>query len=182
MINYVSSSNSGYLRFAKIAIKNFIENFKENDSLHFQCLDKETYEELSNIVKERNSTNVILYDSSDTGSPSLSQGFNSQGFIKITKDKFEFLYSILMNIDDNEILHFFDADVYFFESPDDEINKAMSGLDLCFQQDAPITDNHLIGEAYVCSGNFSIRNTYSGARPPPSCERTIIFASTAFAP
>lgn len=164
MINYVSSSNSGYLGFAKIAIENFINNFNKSDILHFQCLDAETYNELSDIIKKTNTSNIILYESSKTGSPSGPQGFNSPGFIKITKEKFEFLYSVLIGMNENEILHFFDADVYFFKSPDEEINKMMSELDLCFQQDAPITDNHLIAETYVCSGNFSIKKTEKSVR------------------
>jgi len=159
MINYVSSSNSGYLGFAKIVIENFIKNFSKSDILHFQCLDMEIYNALSEMVKKTDANNIILYESSDTGSPSESQGFNSPGFIKITKEKFEFLYSILIGMNENEILHFFDADVYFFKSPENEINRMMLELDLCFQQDAPITDNHLIGETYVCSGNFSIKKT-----------------------
>lgn len=158
-INYVSSSNLGYLGFAKIAIKNFIDNFRKTDILHFQCLDAETYEALSILIKEANTENIILYEASNSGSPSNPQGFNSPGFIKITREKFQFLYSILINMKDDEILHFFDVDVYFFKSPEDEINKMMLELDFCFQQDAPITDNHLIGETYVCSGNFSIRKT-----------------------
>jgi hypothetical protein len=158
-INYVSSSNLGYLEFAKIAIENFIDKFRKTDTLHFQCLDMETYTELDKIVKESNSKNVILYEHSNSESPLNPQGFNSEGFIKITREKFQFLYSILINMNENEILHFFDADVYFFKSPEGEINRMMSELDLCFQQDAPITDNHLIGETYVCSGNFSIRKT-----------------------
>jgi hypothetical protein len=164
MINYVTSSNSGYLKFAKIAIENFIKNFNKSDVLHFQCLDTEIYNELSEMIKNNNMSNIILYESSSTKSPTDPQIFNSPGFIKITKEKFEFLYSVLIGMNENEILHFFDADVYFFKSPEDEINKIMSKLDLCFQQDAPITDNHLIGETYVCSGNFSIKKTEASIR------------------
>ena len=164
MINYVSSSNSGYLGFAKIAIENFIKKFGKSDILHFQCLDTEIYNELSEMIKKTGTDNIILYESSDTKSPSGPQNFNSPGFIKITKEKFEFLYSVLIGMNENEILHFFDADVYFFKSPEEEINKMMTELDLCFQQDAPITDNHLIAETYVCSGNFSIKKTEESIR------------------
>jgi hypothetical protein len=132
--------------------------------LHFQCLDTEIYNELSEMIKKANTNNIILYESSGTKSPTDPQSFNSPGFIKITKEKFEFLQSVLIGMNENEILHFFDADVYFFKSPEDEINKMMSELDLCFQQDAPITDNHLIAETYVCSGNFSIRKTEASIR------------------
>lgn len=164
MINYASSSNSGYLEFAKIAIENFKKNFNKSDILHFQCLDTKIYNELSEMIKKTDTDNVILYESPDTETPSEPQGFNSPGFIKITKEKFEFLHSVLTGMNENEILHFFDADVYFFKSPDAEINKMMSELDLCFQQDAPITDNHLIAETYVCSGNFSIKKTEASIR------------------
>jgi len=164
MINYASSSNSGYLGFAKIAIENFIKKFDKSSILHFQCLDKKIYDELSEMIEKKGTDNIILYESLDSKSPSLPQSFNSPGFIKITKEKFEFLYSILSKMEENEILHFFDADVYFFKSPEDEINKMMSELDLCFQQDAPITDNHLIAETYVCSGNFSIKKTKESMR------------------
>jgi len=159
MINYVSSSNYGYFGFAKIAVKNFIDNFSKNDTLHFQCLDEETFNGLSVIIKGSESKNVILYEDFSTGAPIDPQGFNSNGFIRITRDKFQFLYSILRNISEGEIVHFFDADVYFFRSPENEINKRMCELDICFQQDAPITDNHSLGETYVCSGNFSIKKT-----------------------
>ena len=115
------------------------------------------------LDKEKNK-NVILYDGSNTGSPEESQNFNSSGFIKITREKFEFLNSILSNMGENEILHFFDADVYFFKHPGNEILRMMENLDICFQQDAPITDNHLLGETYVCSGNFSIKKTESSIR------------------
>lgn len=149
-ITYVSSSNSGYIEFAKIALNNFQNNFSNSDCLYFQCLDTMTYNELSKI-KIKDNVHLIL-DDININNP---QSFNTPGFIEITKKKFKFIADILSK---SEYLYFFDCDVYFFKDPKEFISPLLDSYEILFQQDAPLTDGHKIGHTYVCSGNFCMVN------------------------
>jgi len=151
-ITYLTSSNYGYIRFCISSVKNFHNIFGKQNKLIVQCLDEKTFDTVEELLKSLGSSNIFL--EKEYGGPAEFQSFYSNGFIQTVYKKFILVYNKLK---ENEFVYFFDSDVHFFSDPTDYVLGMLEKNDLVFQQDAPLTDNHEIGETYVCSGNFAAK-------------------------
>jgi len=153
IIEYLTYTNYGYINFTKNNILNFL-NFKDDLSkLTVVALDKDSYIELTEFLKDRSNDIILkLLETPYT----KDEHFNSPNFKNITSLKLRIIYQKLLKC---EILHFFDGDVFFFKNPRQNILEKIKDNDMVFQQDSPRSDGHILYSNYVCTGNFTIKNT-----------------------
>jgi hypothetical protein len=154
MINYLTTSNYGYIKFTKNLIKNFIlKNFLEENILNIVCFDEDTHIELKNEII--NYKNIILID--DFINDKEFHNFNSPSFIKLTYRK---TYNLIELLKKEEIIYFIDSDIHFFKDPSNYIKTNLKNYDIIFQKDSPET-SPTYGNLYVCSGNYCVKQSES---------------------
>jgi hypothetical protein len=153
-ITYLSAFNYGYIEFAKNNIKNYISVLKsENTKLCLVAYDSKSYNEINDLLQNNlDGKNIDLY--LDDIRFEDAAYFNTPSFMVITQRK---IHTILNFLEKNEILHFFDSDVYFFKNPYDLILEKIKDNDMVFQQDSPRVHNHPLYSNYVCTGNFTAK-------------------------
>ena len=157
MINYVTTFNYGYADFAANNIGNFISVISnKKNKLTLVALDEEAHEYVSSFIEsireEYDISNISL--KKDYINAKHAAGFNTELFFTITHKKIDV---ILKEIRENEVIHFFDSDVFFFKDPSSLIIEKLKDNDIVFQQDSPRVHNHPLYSNYVCTGNFSVK-------------------------
>lgn len=159
MINYVTFFNTGYTEFTTNNILNYLQVFEQGKSkLTLVAIDEPAYNlieaALQGIAEDYNTENVIL--KKDYMYLTGFADFNTKAFIDIMHKKINI---ILAEVEQSDIVHFFDGDVVFFSDPTNIITSSLEDYDIVFQQDAPYTHHHNQYHNYVCAGNFSVKNT-----------------------
>lgn len=154
-ITYLTTANYGYIDFLKSLVLNF-KNLKilNEDRLIIYAMDDDTEKEMISFSKV-NDINNIEVKKNDSGVKTFSN-FGTYDFNRVTLKKLEIILNECIR---NEIVHFVDADVFFFKNPKSEILKKIKDNDLCFQQDSPRSHNHDLYSNYVCTGNFTIKRS-----------------------
>jgi hypothetical protein len=154
---YLTVFDIGYLEFAKNNILNFNNVLNDDESkLIMVSFDDKSFIEINNYINEYKFSNIeIIKDNLSYVNNQEHAIFNSKDFISICYKKIEVVLSILLK---NDIVHFFDGDVYFFKNPKEIIFKKIIENDIVFQQDSPRVHNHPLYSNYVCCGNFTIKN------------------------
>lgn len=154
VINYLTAFNYGYIEFAKNNLYNYVNVLEDGQTtLTMVAFDKMSYDEIKSIIDEKGF--VVDLRLNELGIND-AHNFNTPGFISIDKQKTRL---ILEFMEDHEVTHFFDSDVYFFKNPRNLIEEKIVENDMVFQQDSPRVHNHLLYSNYVCLGNFTVKNT-----------------------
>jgi hypothetical protein len=148
----ITYSNFGYIEFAKNLILNLAKNTKHH-KLHFYCLDKETYDELSAKPYPFLTVQLFVKDVSKE-----FESYNQEKYNKITHTKISVLEDALARY---PFIHFIDCDVVCIHEPNPEIYAAYAKYDIVFQSDSKFNNGvpiNLFGY-WQCTGNMSMRRT-----------------------
>jgi len=147
----ITYSNYGYIDFAKNLILN-LANVLKNHKLHFYCLDKQTYDELSKYTYD-----FLIVELFEQNVSSNFQNYNTLLYNKITHTKTKVLRNALNKY---LFIHFIDCDVVCMKEPSAEYYYKYSHYDIVFQYDSfyekiPL---HYFG-IWQCTGNMTLRRT-----------------------
>ena len=148
----ITYSNYGYIDFAKNLILNLARVLK-NHKLHFYCLDKQTYDELSK--EPRDFLTLELFEQNVS---SDFESYNTDKYNKLTHTKTSVLRKALAAY---PFIHFIDCDVVCMREPSLAHYEQYKHFDIVFQYDWYFKNNvptALFG-IYQCTGNTSIRRT-----------------------
>jgi hypothetical protein len=147
----ITYSNFGYIDFAKNLILN-LANVLKHHKLHFYCLDKQTYDELSQYKYE-----FLTLELFEQNVSTEFQNYNSVLYIKLTHTKTNVLRNALNKY---PFIHFIDCDVVCIKEPSADHYSRYSSYDIVFQYDYFYKD---ISTAYFaiwqCTGNMSLRRS-----------------------
>lgn len=156
-IKYVTFFNYGYADFAANAIANYLYVLKTaTSSLSITAVDESGYDYIKSFLDS-------IKDDQDISSIELKKniiglereaGFYTPEFRSIVHKKIDI---VLEELKANEVIHYFDTDVFFFEDPSQLIAEKLQDNDIVFQQDSPRAHNHDLYSNYVCTGNFSAK-------------------------
>jgi hypothetical protein len=147
----ITYSNYGYIDFAKNLILN-LANVLKNHKLHFYCLDKQTYDELSNYTYE-----FLTVELFEQNVSTEFQNYNTVLYNKLTHTKTNVLRNALSKY---PFIHFIDCDIVCMKEPSADHYSQYSSYDIVFQYDYYYKD---ISTAYFdiwqCTGNMSLRRS-----------------------
>lgn len=148
----VTYSNYGYIDFAKNLILSLAKVVKHH-KLHFYCLDKQTYEELSKQPHD-----FLILELCECDVSSEFQNYNAKEYNKIVHNKMSILRKAFEKY---SFIHFIDCDVVCLREPDESHYAKYSQYDVMFQYDwkfVGITPVARYG-LWQCTGNMSMRKT-----------------------
>jgi len=148
----ITYSNYGYIDFAKNLILN-LANVLKHHKLHFYCLDKQTYDELSQ--SKHDFLTVELFEQNVS---SEFQTYNTVLYNKLTHTKTNVLRAAFARY---SFIHFIDCDVVCLKEPTADHYSQYSSYDIVFQYDWFFKDNiptNKFGK-WQCTGNMSLRRT-----------------------
>jgi len=148
----ITYSNYGYIDFAKNLILN-LAGVSKNHKLHFYCLDKQTYDQLSREPRDFLTLELFEQDVS-----SNFENHNTDRYNKLTHTKTSVLRKALAVY---SFIHFIDCDVVCMREPSLAHYEKYKNFDVVFQYDWYFKNNvptELFG-LNQCTGNMSIRRT-----------------------
>lgn len=150
----ITYSNYGYIDFAKNLILN-LANVLKNHKLHFYCLDKQTYDELSQ--SKHDFLTVELFEQNVS---SEFQTYNTILYNKLTHTKTNVLRAAFARY---SFIHFIDCDVVCLKEPTADHYLPYLSYDIVFQYDWYFKDNIPAGKfgPWQCTGNMTLRRTPS---------------------
>lgn len=160
MITYLTIFNNGYIEMTKNNVLNFLKIIK-NNKLTLVSLDSLGYENLNmfldSLKENYDTTNVEIKNLNN-----FDSNFHEFGTAQFNQIMHQKINVIIDELKNNDILHYFDGDVFFFKDPSDLIIEKLKSFDIVFQQDSPRTPRHNgwdfpVYSNYVCAGNFSIK-------------------------
>jgi hypothetical protein len=149
----VTYSNYGYIDFAKNLIMNLARVLK-NHKLHFYCLDKQTYDELSTYTHVF--LTVELFEQDVT---SDFQPFNTSLYKKLTHTKVSVLRAAFAQY---SFIHFIDCDIVCLKEPSAEHYVRYDQFDIVFQPDIAYKGpdfKHNFFSPAQCTGNMTMRRS-----------------------
>jgi hypothetical protein len=148
----ITYSNYGYIDFAKNLILN-LANVLKHHKLHFYCLDRQTYDELSKTTHEFLTVELFEKDVS-----SEFENYKTVKYNKLTHTKTSVLRDALNKY---PFIHFIDCDVVCLKEPTLQHYSQYSSYDIVFQFDWYFKDNIPIYKfrEWQCTGNMSLRRT-----------------------
>lgn len=148
----ITYSNYGYIDFAKNLIISLAKVLKHH-KLHFYCLDKQTYDELSKQPHD-----FLILELSERDVSSEFHNYNAKEYNKLVHNKMSILRQAFEKY---SFVHFIDCDVVCLKEPDERHYTKYSKFDVMFQYDwkfvgiAPIVHYGI----WQCTGNMSMRKT-----------------------
>jgi hypothetical protein len=148
----ITYSNYGYIDFAKNLILNLSKILKHH-KLHFYCLDKQTYDELSKTPRHFLTVELFEQDVS-----SDFENYNTVKYNKLTHTKTNVLRDAFKKY---EFIHFIDCDVVCLKEPSVNYYSRYSSYDIVFQYDWLFKNNIPLDKfgKWQCTGNMSLRRT-----------------------
>ena len=148
----ITYSNYGYIDFAKNLILSLAKVLKHH-KLHFYCLDKQTYEELS-----KQSHDFLILELCECDVSSEFQNYETKEYKKIVHTKMSILRQAFQRY---SFIHFIDCDVVCMKEPDESHYAKYSQFDVIFQYDWKFVGNAPIVHygLWQCTGNMSMRKT-----------------------
>lgn len=149
----ITYSNYGYIDFAKNLILN-LANVLKHHKLHFYCLDKQTYDELSKYTYD-----FLTVELFEQNVSSEFQNYKTGLYNKLTHTKTNVLQNALSKY---TFIHFIDCDVVCMKEPSAEHYSRYSSYDIVFQYDWFYSDiaTHYFG-IWQCTGNMSLRRSFN---------------------
>lgn len=148
----ITYSNYGYIDFAKNLILSLAKVLK-NHTLHFYCLDKQTYDALS-VYKYP----FLILELFEKNVSSEIQSYGDPEYNRITHTKMSVLRK---SLEMYNFIHFIDCDVVCFKEPDSSYYLQYRNHDIVFQYDWTFKNN--IPTKYFglwqCTGNMSLRRS-----------------------
>jgi hypothetical protein len=148
----ITYSNFGYIDFAKNLILN-LANVLKHHKLHFYCLDRQTYDELSKTTHDFLTVELFEKDVS-----SEFENYKTVKYNKLTHTKTSVLRDALNKY---PFIHFIDCDVVCLKEPTLQHYSQYSSYDIVFQFDWYFKDNIPLNKfgRWQCTGNMSLRRT-----------------------
>lgn len=149
----ITYCNFGYIDFAKNLILN-LANVLKNHKLHFYCLDKQTYDELSKTPHEFMTLQMFEQNVS-----SEFEIYNTVKYNKLTHTKTNVLRDALHKY---PFIHFIDCDVVCLKEPTAEHYGRYANYDIVFQYDWTFQNNVPMSYfgIWQCTGNMTLRRSY----------------------
>lgn len=148
----ITYSNYGYIDFAKNLILNLARVLKKH-KLHFYCLDKQTYDELS-----KQPHGFLTLELFEQNVSSDFESYDTDKYNKLTHTKTSVLRRALAAY---PFIHFIDCDVVCMREPSLAHYERYKNFDIVFQYDWYFENNiptEFFG-IYQCTGNTSFRRT-----------------------
>jgi len=152
----ITYSNYGYIDFAKNLILN-LANVLKHHKLHFYCLDKQTYDELSKYTYDFLTVELFEQDVS-----SEFESYNTSEYKKLTHTKTSVLRAAFVHY---PFIHFIDCDVVCLKEPSADHYIPYRHFDIVFQSDFKLKNNKsackncFLFTNQQCTGNMSMRRT-----------------------
>jgi hypothetical protein len=152
----ITYSNYGYIDFAKNLILN-LANILKHHKLHFYCLDKQTYDELSKYTYDFLTVELFEQDVS-----SKFESYNTSEYKKLTHTKTSVLRAAFRHY---PFIHFIDCDVVCLKEPSVDHYIPYKNFDIVFQSDfaykykSTECKNRYSLDYQQCTGNMSMRRT-----------------------
>jgi hypothetical protein len=150
----ITYCNFGYIDFAKNLILS-LANILKHHKLHFYCLDKQTYDVISEYSYEF--LTVQLFEQNVSSEYEI---YNSKEYKKLTHTKTSVLRDAF---DKYSFIHFIDCDIVCLKEPTADHYAAYSKYDIVFQYDWKFENNiplDYFGQ-WQCTGNMTLRKTAS---------------------
>lgn len=148
----ITYSNYGYIDFAKNLILSLSKVVKHH-KLHFYCLDRQTYDELS-----KKPYSFLILDLCERNVSSKFETYATWEYNKIVHTKMSILRKAFYRY---TFIHFIDCDVVCLKEPDVSHYAKYSQFDVMFQYDwqfeKTVPRNQFC--AWQCTGNMSMRRT-----------------------
>jgi hypothetical protein len=146
----ITYSNYGYIDFAKNLILN-LANVLKRHTLHFYCLDKDTYDALS-VYKYP----FLILEEFENDVSSEIQSYGNTEYNRITHTKMSILRKAFELYD---FIHFIDCDVVCLKEPTVSHYAKYRTYDIVFQYDYKFIKNFPIRQfgSWQCTGNMSMR-------------------------
>lgn len=146
MINFITLTNNGYIKFADEQIENFKKDYLKEHKLYLYCSDEESYQY---HLKKELPDNILLnkLDTEISGLHSYLQG----RFKELMRLKFPLIINCINKF--KTPVWFIDNDVIILKNPELHIDKTK---DILFQADM---GDYPSRYGWVCTGCFWINNT-----------------------
>jgi len=146
----ITYSNYGYIDFAKNLILN-LANVLKHHKLHFYCLDKQTYDELSVYTYP-----FLILELFENNVSSEIQLYGQPEYNRITHTKMSILRKAFEIYD---FIHFIDCDVVCLKEPRASHYARYNKYDIVFQYDYKFMNKFPIRQfgTWQCTGNMSMR-------------------------
>jgi hypothetical protein len=154
----ITYSNFGYIDFAKNLILN-LANVLKHHKLHFYCLDKQTYDELSKYTYD-----FLTVELFEQNVSSNFEVYETPEYTKLTHTKTNVLRSALARY---PFIHFIDCDVVCLKEPSADHYRQYQQFDVVFQFDVRYTATNSLSSIFrttQCTGNMSMRRTHGTMR------------------